>query len=447
MVSLPFITKYDALGESSASIDPLGSLQVYGALVDMLLPGLSTITTRPRYLSLVCAALQLAENYRTYPIGPTGVIQRRAAAEPYERLWALASVLAQDNGAKNAATDLRGVSYARRALRDFQVRSVTPSPRYRLLKYQSRTGGIPTYWVTLSGGELVDDVGALLPDGRALAACFPEIPLSERAKRDLCTPSRADDVAVELKTLQEWSAECHLGTMEKEERGLIGEALRSDNRRSCIAAALLSSQRAGEAIEPWSVSSLKRLRRHLERDEVAVRLRLPSTIDAIIAVERFHEAALAVFDWLLFWGTMNSQQSVWSLFDEQAFRETADLARARASDLVTYSRAGREKELRAPLGDFVGFADEMIRCGTARDVLNQILRRHGSVQAGKIAGGTPKREWVAWASAERVFRPSPRHQRTEAPKIPAGRSLTHPYRLEQFAGMLREAGMLKSASV
>ena len=159
IMSLPFITKYDPLGESSASIDPLGALQVYGALVDRLLPGLSTITTRPRYLTLVCAALQLAEKSRTYPPGPAGVTQRRAAAEPFERLWALASVLALDAGAESATNGLRGVTFATKAIRDFQARNITPSPRYRLLKYQSRTGGIPTYWVTLTGANLVDDAG------------------------------------------------------------------------------------------------------------------------------------------------------------------------------------------------------------------------------------------------------------------------------------------------
>lgn len=42
---LPFLTAYDPLGGKSGSIDPLGALQSYGALADLLLPGVTTITT------------------------------------------------------------------------------------------------------------------------------------------------------------------------------------------------------------------------------------------------------------------------------------------------------------------------------------------------------------------------------------------------------------------
>lgn len=34
----------------------LGALQTYGLLADLLLPGVTTITTRTRYLSMLCAA-------------------------------------------------------------------------------------------------------------------------------------------------------------------------------------------------------------------------------------------------------------------------------------------------------------------------------------------------------------------------------------------------------
>jgi hypothetical protein len=49
-VVLPFLAAYDPLGGKSGSIDPLGALQSYGSLADLLLPGVTTITTRSRYL-------------------------------------------------------------------------------------------------------------------------------------------------------------------------------------------------------------------------------------------------------------------------------------------------------------------------------------------------------------------------------------------------------------
>ena len=53
---LPFLTEYDPVGGSSGSIDPLGALQTYVTLADLLLAGVTTITTRSRYLSMLCAA-------------------------------------------------------------------------------------------------------------------------------------------------------------------------------------------------------------------------------------------------------------------------------------------------------------------------------------------------------------------------------------------------------
>ena len=91
---LPFLTAYDPIGRSSGSIDPLGALQTYSALADLLLPGVTTITQRSRYLSMVCAALANAESQHTFLPGPQGLAQRRRAVEPFERVWALACVAA-----------------------------------------------------------------------------------------------------------------------------------------------------------------------------------------------------------------------------------------------------------------------------------------------------------------------------------------------------------------
>src|SRR6185503_2853159 len=100
------------LGGSSGSIDPLGVLQTYGSLADLLLPGVTTITTRSRYLSMMCAALANAERHHQILPGASGLSQRRRAVEPFERLWALACVAAREAGTDGAADGLRGITYA-----------------------------------------------------------------------------------------------------------------------------------------------------------------------------------------------------------------------------------------------------------------------------------------------------------------------------------------------
>jgi hypothetical protein len=95
---LPFLTAYDPLGGKSGSIDPLGALQSYGSLADLLLPGVTTITSRSRYLSMICAALANSESHRPFLPGASGLAQRRKAVEPFERLWALGCVAAASAG-------------------------------------------------------------------------------------------------------------------------------------------------------------------------------------------------------------------------------------------------------------------------------------------------------------------------------------------------------------
>src|SRR2546421_12127432 len=142
---LPFLTAYDPLGGTSGSIDPLGALQTYGVLADLLLPGISTITTRSRYLAMLCRALRNAEIHQQLPLGASGLTERRKAVEPFERIWALACVAARDQGLNGAADGLRGITYAERAYRDFTRRGGRVTPDFKMLKYQGRTGGVGTY--------------------------------------------------------------------------------------------------------------------------------------------------------------------------------------------------------------------------------------------------------------------------------------------------------------
>src|SRR5262245_46056561 len=229
---LPFLTAYDPLGGKSGSIDPLGALQSYGSLADLLLPGVTTITTRSRYLSMLCAALANAESRRAFLPGASGLAQRRKAVEPFERLWALACVAASKRGHDGAADGLRGVSYAENSYREFAASPKKVNCDFPLLKYQSRTGAVGTYWTALVGGQLVHaDTGALAVEGQELAGHFPELPLDGKDKERFADPEVARRVSLPFDDLVTWGEHCHLRAAGRRERQQLAEALTADDRR------------------------------------------------------------------------------------------------------------------------------------------------------------------------------------------------------------------------
>ena len=169
VLPMPFVSAWDPRATASGSIDPLGALRPYTAIATTLLPGVTTITSRARYLSWVCAGLKLLDELPNAPSGGRAGRARRRRILSWERLVALAT--GTHAMAKTTASDdpswhqLRGVSYVRRAVAD-NVRS----PDFPMLRNQAGVGGVGTYWVTLVAGGLVeDDSGALTPRGEDLA--------------------------------------------------------------------------------------------------------------------------------------------------------------------------------------------------------------------------------------------------------------------------------------
>src|SRR5262245_27515711 len=278
---LPFLTAYDPLGGSAGSIDPLGALQTYTSLADLILPGVTTITTRSRYLSMMCAAVANLENHRQTLPGASGLAQRRKAVEPFERLWALACVAAREAGHDGAADGLRGISYAEKRYRDFANNGKQVNCDFPLLKYQSRTGAVGTYWTALVGGQLVHgDSGSLAVEGQELAKQFPELPLESRDRARFADPESAHRITLSLEDLMAWSEGCHLQAATRQERQHLGEALTADDRRECVSRALVMMQNAIPNV--WENKHLERLGRKLKTIPRAAELGLPVVIDAIV---------------------------------------------------------------------------------------------------------------------------------------------------------------------
>jgi hypothetical protein len=438
---LPFLTAYDPLGGSSGSIDPLGALQTYGTLADLLLPGMTTITTRSRYLSMLCAALASAEKHRYLLPGASGLSQRRKSVEPFERLWALACVAAREAGHEGAADGLRGITYAEKSYRSFATNGKMVNCDFPLLKFQSRTGAVGTYWTALVGGQLVHaDTGSLADEGQELAEDFPEPPLESKDRERFADPESAHRVSLSLEDIIAWGEKCHLRAAGHTERRQLGEALTANDRRDCVCRAL--AMLVDEIPDIWGTAALKRLRKTLAALPRAVELGLPVVIDAIVVTEQFHEAVLAVFGTLLWWGTQNASKQVSDLVVDSDYCKSADLCRETAKNLMEFRERCERLDIRDAVEGLAGFCVQVDRCRSRHELLTTVLDRHHRVQSGKLDGGMPKRDWIVCDSSV-LLRPSPRFQRSDRPSLASGISLTHPYRLEQFVYMLRENGVIR----
>jgi len=89
--------------------------------------------------------------------------------------------------------------------------------------------------------------------------------------------------------------------------------------------------------------------------------------------------------------------------------------------------------------DFSRAVDPVVRTRNDTELVRELIRHHERVQAGKLdASRQPKRPWVKLhgSNAEIV----PRYALDERPGKPRSAELTHPYRIEQFTHMLRDAG-------
>lgn len=440
---LPFLTAYDPFGATAGSIDPLGVLQPYVAMADWLLPGITTITTRSRYISMLCAALANAEKHRAFSSGSSGFSERRQAVEPFERLWALACVAASESGIAGAADGLRGVTAAEKRYKHCAANNEPVDLAFKLLKYQGRTGAVGTYWTSLVASDLVNvDSGALTAEGLDLAKQFPAPELPESEMERLAYPVKGMSIEVTVEQLRAWGRRVNLVAPTAKEKSLLSDALVANTRRNSVYTALLELEREKSLPEIWNAAAIRVLRKAIAEGEAAAQLGLHDLLEAILYFERAHEAVLRLFESVLWWGTDRPGSDVDGLVQDADFKRRAEQCVATANALVAHWENCSRADLKSLLGGFTDFARIVSACKKSKHVLEAVLRRHRDVQAGKFDAGVPKREWVA-VNDDKVELPLPRFQLTKKPNVAAGRELTHAYRLEQFIFMLREVGALR----
>ena len=208
---------YDPTDLFSESIDPLGFGKGYIELADHLLPGLTTITVVPRYLSMLCAGIDAA--LKRCPLGSGGDEHKKRLSHlaAYERAWALACTVASQNGLGDSAIlGVRGVRSVQRYLL-----TVGTADRYRttfnLLSNQIRSGGIGAYASMLAECRLADMQNLTLrPLGVELAQAFPSA-----GRLDVC----ADDGDFSKSALREWGGRANPSCITAEESRLLQIAL------------------------------------------------------------------------------------------------------------------------------------------------------------------------------------------------------------------------------
>ena len=222
-----FLTAYDPSDLPGTSLDPLGFERGYLFLADRILPGLTNVANRPRYFGMMSAALELAPDQAAG--SRRQVYQARLEVlQRFERLWALANVLARP---EESASGLRGVSYARQAATDLQEKGAGATDGgYKLLSRQVRYGAVGIYGPVGDGFRLFDRQTLTLTPGRGerLGEAF----LDETQAPGPVKHAARDGTPVKLATLEAWGERCHLeAETGAEERACLREALEENHVR------------------------------------------------------------------------------------------------------------------------------------------------------------------------------------------------------------------------
>ena len=430
---MPFLSAWDPRATASGSIDPLGALRPYTVIASTLLPGVTTITSRARYLSWVCAGLRLLDELPNAPSGGRAGRTRRRRILAWERLVALATgthVMAKTTGPDDPSwQQLRGVSYVRRAVTDN-----TLSPDFPMLRNQAGVGGVGTYWVTLVAGGLVEDYsGALTSRGAGLADAF----LGHRGTPDRVRLRRVingENVVFTKSVLADWGRVAHLGAASRREQRLLADALLEPDAHRRMKSAMQATDATAS-----DRGTFRLLSKHLraQRDPLA------AVLTVAAAFEGLHRELLYQFDQIL---ASDCRRPV-PLKSLQLRRGNGSLARVADTLKKVLERHDTrlDRSVAEAVRDFSLAVDPAARARNNSETVRELICHHERVQAGKLdASRQPKHPWVELRGNHAVI--APRFALDEKPGKPGGAEFTHPYRIEQFTHMLRDAGVWESAS-
>lgn len=434
MLSLPVISSWDPRATSTGSIDPLGALRAYNAIAGYLLPGVTTITTRVRYLSWLCAGLRLLDDVPEAPDGGRAGRSRRQCLLAWERFLVLAT--GRHAVAIGAPADaavwrgLRGISYVRRA-----IEQGTVSTEFELLSNQAGVGGVGTYWVTLVNGGLVEDASAKLTERGGLLADELLKGLGRAASDRLRGVLAGDVVNFTEDEFVRWGkvASLDVSTASSVERRGLSDALLEPRTQRQLSAAIDAPRHARS-----SPDAFIHLERRLKKQNDPLATQMAAVMEVTRAFESVHSGLLDQFDRLL---SLDSRGVPVAL--EKATRVVDGTTELAVRGISLRDRLDNSVELPRSIvhavRQFLSSVQPALDAGSPRQLVLELCKHHEQVQGGKLdVSRQPKQPWVALQDGAIVV--APRFARDEFPDR-RGANFTHSYRIESFSGMLSEVSV------
>jgi len=436
-----FLTAYDPSDLPGGSVDPLGFERGYLFLADKILPGLTNVASRPRYLSILCAGAYLAEVSLTD--SPREQYQRRLGCiQRLERFWALANVLASEHAHDGdlLLSGIRGVTYATRkaeSLARSSARRVNSD--FRLLSRQTPYGAVGIYGVVAEGMRLLDrKTFNLTPDlGERLAEGF----LDESEMPSVLRKAVRDNGELSIAQLTDWGQRAHIsGQPTATERICFREMLHQHPVRSRMATLLSSCPFRNE-----KESELKRLARlqsqfagdSSQRD-------LSEAISAILAYEKCYQLVALVFERLLWLGRHLPAASVApaDLRDDPVIhtvRERLPQASAQFGHALVDAQSNDFRHEIERMEETRRFLERAASaCASADGIAREVMGRHSDVQRGKFDRGRRKMPWLEM-TADRISLTMTRVGGLDWEVTDPADIVPHPYRLNSADAMIMAA--------
>lgn len=446
-----FWTMYDPLDLASTSLDPLGFARGYLALADRFLPSFTTVTTVPRYVSMLCAAIKAARTHLGFAsdAASSSIRQERLGlVKSFERAWAVACGLASRDEAVGGVA-IRGL----RGIRSVNRRLDTLSPRekyiqtgsFNLLSNQVRYGGIGVYSTFLEQCHLASMQSLTLrPLGEALADQFPGPPLN--------LPVHNEDARLSLEALRQWGSLAHVGTFTTGEGTVMAQALRggeeidfADRVRWASLRMLAKAKTKAGYDEGELFRATAKSIRDGKLDSLGISASCLTQIDAALQVlepfEQFYQGVIFLFDQIRGAASDQAEARLADLANVGPIGEAAEAIRKSANELqrilVTAHAVNATTviELDAVLRDsgILSLAADVLQetadtCGLMRIV----LRRHSQVQSGKFDKGLPKAPWARLTNGGDCVQLTAQRYQIGRSQRPAGWKDVgrHPYRTE-----------------